>query len=141
MKKKSEKSSSKLNLQDGELRKLIRNKEPLTPETLRKFPGHENLSDAEAEEIIFSLRAFSALVFDYVKELQNTPPELFQARKEKILGLNKPNVIKADKKKKTQERKIANQPLPPQKESNSDFDFFSYQKALMEEIEWQINNR
>ncbi len=43
-------------------------KELLTPETLRKYSGYENVSDEEATEIILSLRAFAALVFDYCRE-------------------------------------------------------------------------
>jgi hypothetical protein len=37
-------------------------KEPLTIETLKKFEGLEHLSDEEASEIIFALRAFAHIL-------------------------------------------------------------------------------
>jgi hypothetical protein len=52
-------------------------KEPLTPETLRKYSGYENVSDEDATEIILSLRAFAALVFDYCREKgKESAPEI-----------------------------------------------------------------
>jgi hypothetical protein len=39
-------------------------KEPLTPERLKMFPGCENISEAEAEEIVFALQALAYLLVD-----------------------------------------------------------------------------
>jgi hypothetical protein len=45
--------------------KLINpNREPLTPEKLRKFSGL-NLSDEEAEEVIWSLIQYARIVYDF----------------------------------------------------------------------------
>lgn len=47
-------------------------KEPSSVESLRTFKGFENISEEEANEIILSLRAFAALVFDYCKLKQKS---------------------------------------------------------------------
>jgi hypothetical protein len=40
------------------------NKEPLTVEILKRFPGCEGYSDEEAQEIIFALQALAYLLVD-----------------------------------------------------------------------------
>lgn len=47
-------------------------KEPLTAEKLRSFEGLEDLSDEEAQEAVFTIRAFASIVFDHYIE---THPE------------------------------------------------------------------
>ena len=40
------------------------NKEELTKDNLRAFPGCEAFSDTEAEEIVLSIQILCALIFD-----------------------------------------------------------------------------
>lgn len=56
-------------------------KEPLSVESLRTFNGFENISDDEANDVIISLRAFAALVFDYCNLKQ----------KSKVININPSN--------------------------------------------------
>jgi hypothetical protein len=43
-------------------------KEVLTVEKLRSFEGMGHLSDAEAQEIVYSIRTFSNIVYEFLKE-------------------------------------------------------------------------
>lgn len=54
-------------ISDEELMRINPEKKPLTVETLRTFKGMENLSDEEAQEIIFSLETFCIILLEAVK--------------------------------------------------------------------------
>lgn len=129
---------------DKELRKFLReNKEPLTPEALRTYSGFENYTDEEAQEIIFSLRSFAALVFDYVKEKQNREAK-GETDNSDVPPFMRPPIPrtpqKVTKKRKKQSVSIPRILSTPQENSKS-LDIESYQKLFLEEIQWQINNR
>ena len=41
------------------------NKEELTAERLRKFPGFENVTDEEADHIVESIKALAITIYDH----------------------------------------------------------------------------
>lgn len=51
-----------------ELMRLNPERKPLTVEKLRELSGLKNLSDEEAQEIIFSIRTFCAILLELAKE-------------------------------------------------------------------------
>jgi len=53
---------------DYKLESINPQKEVLTVEKLRSFEGMEHLSDAEAQEIVYSIRTFSNIVYEFLKE-------------------------------------------------------------------------
>ena len=64
----------------GTMKAINPKREPLTIEKLRSFEGLENLTDEEAQEIIFSLVQLASITFELFKELkedeQNTETKL-----------------------------------------------------------------
>ena len=54
-----------------ELLKLNPERKPLTPEKLRELSGLKDLSDEEANEIIFSIRTFCAILLELTKEKES----------------------------------------------------------------------
>lgn len=59
---------TEIDISDEELKRINPEKQPLTVETLRTFKGMENLSDEEAQELIFSIQNFCAILLEAVKE-------------------------------------------------------------------------
>lgn len=55
-------------LTSEELMRINPERKPLTVEKLRELSGLKDLSDEEAQEIIFSIRTFCAILFELVKE-------------------------------------------------------------------------
>ena len=43
-------------------------REPLTEENVRAFEGFENISDKEAEDIVYSIRTLCRIVSEYMME-------------------------------------------------------------------------
>lgn len=64
----------------GTMKAINPKREPLTIEKLKTFEGLENLTDEEAQEIIFSLVQLASITFELFKELnedeQNTETKL-----------------------------------------------------------------
>lgn len=58
------------NFLNAELKSINPEKKPLTVETLRSFEGMENLTDEEANEIVFSLQLFSGLFHEFYIQLE-----------------------------------------------------------------------
>jgi hypothetical protein len=46
-------------------------REPLTVEKLRTFEGFENTCDEEAENIVYSIRAFSRIIVEFMLEQEH----------------------------------------------------------------------
>jgi ABC-type siderophore export system fused ATPase/permease subunit len=53
-----------------EIKHINPEKKPLTIETLRSFSGFENVTDEEANEIIFSVQQFAELFHEFYMELE-----------------------------------------------------------------------
>ena len=53
---------------DQELLRINPQGKPLTVEALRSFEGLGNLSEEEAQAIVFSIRTFCAILFEALKE-------------------------------------------------------------------------
>ena len=60
----------KMYLQDKSIENT--SKEALTAEKLRMFPGYENVSEKEAEGIVYSIHTFSRIVYEYMMEQKNS---------------------------------------------------------------------
>jgi len=69
MKKKS-KNISQFTLEEA--LQLNPERESLTPEKLRELSGLQDLSDERAQEIIFSIKAFCAILLEVAKEKEPT---------------------------------------------------------------------
>ena len=57
-------------LLSNEIKYINPEKKPLTVETLRTFAGFENVSDEEANEIIFSIQLFAELFHEFYVGLE-----------------------------------------------------------------------
>lgn len=62
-------------ISDEELMRINPEGEPLTVERLRSFQGLENLSDEEAQEIIFSIQTFCSILLEAVKAQEKLEEE------------------------------------------------------------------
>ncbi|MBI2268787.1 MAG: hypothetical protein HYU69_00345 [Bacteroidetes bacterium] len=58
------------NIVNAEIKSINPAKKPLTIEVLRTFPEFRNVTDAEADEIIFSLQIFTELFHEFYVELE-----------------------------------------------------------------------
>ena len=62
-------------ISDEELMRINPEGKPLTVERLRTYPGMENLSDDEAQEIIFSIQTFCVILLEAVKAQEKLEAE------------------------------------------------------------------
>jgi len=46
------------------------NKEPLTPELLKKFPGFENFSEEQLQERVFTIETLCELGYEFFQQMQ-----------------------------------------------------------------------
>jgi hypothetical protein len=53
------------------LRQVNPNKEPLTPELLKKFSGFENLSEEKLQEFVFSIQTLCELGYELFQQIQS----------------------------------------------------------------------
>jgi hypothetical protein len=53
------------------LRQTYPNKEPLTPELLKKFSGFENLSEENLQELVFSIQTLCELGYELFQKIQS----------------------------------------------------------------------
>jgi len=58
-------------LNDEKLRSINPKREPLTIEKLRTFKGMENLTDEQAQELLFSIQAFAIILYDLLATDEN----------------------------------------------------------------------
>jgi hypothetical protein len=66
--KKGRNSMGKIVSLDYKWESINPQKEALTVEKLKSFEGMEKLSDDEAQEIVYSIRTFSNIVYEFFKQ-------------------------------------------------------------------------
>lgn len=56
---------------ENKIRQLNSKKEALTVETLKKFPGFENMSEEELQEKVFNIHTLCELGYEFLQQLQS----------------------------------------------------------------------
>ena len=56
---------------ENKIRQLNPNKEPLTPELLKKFPGFENFTEEQLQERVFTIHTLCELGYEFLQQMQS----------------------------------------------------------------------